>query len=59
MFAVSSAIGFFVHTPCGLRKSGMPEEVEIPAPVSTAIGPGRSRQEPAAGPAAEFVMAPG
>src|SRR5689334_1052570 len=30
-----SASGFLVHTPCGPRKSGMPESVEIPAPVST------------------------
>src|SRR5438067_12390906 len=29
-----SASGFFVHTPCGPRKSGMPESVEMPAPVS-------------------------
>src|SRR6185369_17938584 len=28
-----SAIGFLVHTPWGPRKSGMPESVEIPAPV--------------------------
>src|SRR5580658_2336264 len=33
--ACFSASGFFVHTPCGPRKSGMPESVEIPAPVST------------------------
>jgi hypothetical protein len=30
-----SASGFFVHTPCGPRKSGMPESVEMPAPVRT------------------------
>ena len=30
-----SAPGFLVHTPCGPRKSGMPESVEMPAPVST------------------------
>jgi hypothetical protein len=29
-----SAVGFFVHTPLGPRKSGMPESVEMPAPVS-------------------------
>ena len=34
---VFSASGFFVHTPFGPRKSGMPESVEIPAPVSTTI----------------------
>src|SRR2546421_6421524 len=30
-----SALGSFVHTPCGPRKSGMPDSVEMPAPVST------------------------
>jgi predicted DNA-binding protein (MmcQ/YjbR family) len=30
-----SASGSFVHTPCGPRKSGIPESVEIPAPVRT------------------------
>src|SRR4029077_7086510 len=30
-----SAGGFFVHTPFGPRKSGIPESVEMPAPVST------------------------
>src|SRR5438093_1153032 len=34
MVAIFSAAGSFVHTPCGPRKSGMPESVEIPAPVS-------------------------
>ena len=29
--------GFLVQTPCGPRKSGMPESVEIPAPVRTVI----------------------
>src|ERR1700738_5107155 len=29
-----SAFGFVVHTPCGPRKSGMPDSVEMPAPVS-------------------------
>src|SRR6185295_2421478 len=33
MFDIFSACGFFVHTPCGPRKSGMPESVEMPAPV--------------------------
>ena len=33
--AVFSAAGFFVQTPFGPRKSGMPESVEMPAPVST------------------------
>src|SRR6187402_2614310 len=28
-----SAFGLSVHTPCGPRKSGIPESVEIPAPV--------------------------
>src|SRR5829696_8366094 len=37
MVAIFSAAGFFVHTPFGPRKSGMPESVEMPAPVSTVI----------------------
>src|SRR5690554_1446770 len=32
-----SAFGFLVQTPCGPRKSGMPESVEIPAPVRTTM----------------------
>src|SRR6185369_8311078 len=35
MLDIFSASGFFVHRPCGPRKSGMPESVEIPAPVRT------------------------
>src|SRR5206468_2834934 len=35
--AIFSASGFFVHTPCGPRKSGMPESVEMPAPVRTTM----------------------
>src|SRR6185436_13759342 len=35
MFDIFSASGFLVHSPCGPRKSGMPESVEMPAPVST------------------------
>src|SRR5204863_63975 len=31
MFDIFSASGFFVHTPCGPRKSGMPESVEMRA----------------------------
>ena len=31
--AMRSAPGSRVHTPCGPRKSGMPESVEMPAPV--------------------------
>src|SRR3982751_2787983 len=34
MFESFSAIGFFVQRPCGPRKSGMPDSVEMPAPVS-------------------------
>src|SRR5450759_164423 len=30
-----SASGSRVHTPCGPRKSGMPDSVEMPAPVRT------------------------
>jgi hypothetical protein len=35
MLAAFSAAGFLVHMPFGPRKSGMPESVLIPAPVST------------------------
>src|SRR2546426_10488330 len=37
MFDIFSASGFLVHRPCGARKSGMPESVEMPAPVSATI----------------------
>src|SRR4051794_32635060 len=37
MCALRSAAGSFVQTPCGPRKSGMPDSVEMPAPVSTTI----------------------
>src|SRR4051812_27648961 len=37
MLDIFSASGFFVHRPCGPRKSGMPESVEMPAPVSTTM----------------------
>src|SRR5262249_1252602 len=30
-----SASGSRVHTPCGPRKSGIPDSVEMPAPVKT------------------------
>src|SRR5262245_17158530 len=33
MLDIFSASGFLVHSPCGPRKSGMPESVEMPAPV--------------------------
>ena len=36
MWAIRSAFGFFVQTPFGPRKSGMPLSVEMPAPVRTA-----------------------
>src|SRR5262245_14044322 len=39
-----SASGFFVQTPCGPRKSGMPESVEMPAPVNTTTRRARSIQ---------------
>src|SRR6185436_768985 len=35
MFDSRSALGSRVHTPDGPRKSGMPDSVEMPAPVST------------------------
>src|SRR3989442_340510 len=34
MFESLSAFGSRVQTPCGPRKSGIPESVEMPAPVS-------------------------
>src|SRR3989442_3652628 len=37
MFDIFSASGFLVQTPCGPRKSGMPESVEMPAPVSVTM----------------------
>ena len=37
MLAAFSAAGLRVHTPFGPRKSGMPESVEMPAPVSTTM----------------------
>src|SRR6266446_5962386 len=37
MFDRRSAFGSFVQTPCGPRKSGMPESVEMPAPVNATI----------------------
>src|SRR6187549_2026124 len=44
MVACFSASGFFVHTPCGPRKSGMPESVEMPAPVRTTMRDDSSTQ---------------
>src|SRR5260221_8104618 len=35
MFAAFSAAGSLVQTPFGPRKSGIPDSVEMPAPVST------------------------
>src|SRR5262249_29983440 len=37
MVAIFSASGLRVQRPCGPRKSGMPESVEMPAPVSATI----------------------
>ncbi len=37
MFAFSSALGSRVHRPSGPRKSGMPDSVEMPAPVRHTI----------------------
>src|SRR6478609_9632199 len=37
MFDSFSASGFFVQMPFGPRKSGMPDSVEIPAPVSATV----------------------
>ena len=46
--------GSLVHTPLGPRKSGMPESVEMPAPVSTST---RRPPSPARGPAPAGVRA--
>src|SRR5438105_13065962 len=37
MLDIFSATVFLVHSPCGPRKSGMPESVEMPAPVSATM----------------------
>src|SRR6185503_7745359 len=47
-----SASGSFVHTPCGPRKSGMPESVEMPAPVRTTMRDDSSTQRRASATAA-------
>src|SRR3954471_19088794 len=46
MFESFSAFGSFVQTPCGPRKSGMPDSVEMPAPVRPVTKPA-SRNQPA------------
>ena len=48
MFEVRSALGLVVHRPLGPRKSGMPESVEMPAPVST-VDPSSPRHQPDGG----------
>src|SRR5687768_8516429 len=45
MLDIFSASGFLVHSPCGPRKSGMPESVEMPAPVRTTTRLAASTQE--------------
>ena len=45
MLDIFSASGFLVHKPCGPRKSGMPESVEMPAPVRTTTRLAASTQE--------------
>src|SRR5688500_17644801 len=45
MLDIFSARGFLVHRPCGPRKSGMPESVEMPAPVRTTTRLAASTQE--------------
>src|SRR5215208_3383077 len=54
MFDSRSALGFFVHTPCGPRKSGIPDSVEMPAPVKTTTWDAASTQRRASA-SAEFV----
>src|SRR5919201_3273024 len=44
MFESFSAVGFFVQTPCGPRKSGIPDSVEIPAPVRPTTYPASRNQ---------------
>src|SRR3954463_16276284 len=41
-----SALGSFVQTPCGPRKSGIPDSVEMPAPVRTTTRDESSTQRP-------------
>ena len=55
--AIFSASGFLVHTPCGPRKSGMPESVEIPAPVSTTTRRARSTRDRARATSSSFTAA--
>src|SRR5215475_10505794 len=45
MVASFSASGFFVQTPFGPRKSGIPDSVEMPAPVSTTVRFDEASQE--------------
>src|SRR4029077_288396 len=45
MFERRSAFGSLVHTPCGPRKSGMPDSVEIPAPVRATTRAAPSSQD--------------
>ncbi len=57
MLAVFSAAGFFVQTPSGPRKSGMPDSVEIPAPVRITIV-SASRSQSAIVSSASFAAMP-
>src|SRR4030095_11959438 len=51
-----SASGLRVQTPCGPRKSGMPESVEMPAPVNTTMRLAESIQPRAASMVALLMM---
>src|SRR5688572_19006392 len=44
MFDSRSAFGSRVQTPCGPRKSGMPDSVEMPAPVNATMDSASSTQ---------------
>src|SRR5918995_6994849 len=47
MFTSFIVSGLVVHTPLGPRKSGMPDSVLMPAPVSTAVfGSEQVRRDP-------------
>ena len=54
-----SASGFFVQTPSGPRKSGIPLSVEMPAPVSTVTEAAPATRSAAARTAASSVPAGG
>src|SRR5688572_21015973 len=58
MLDIFSASGFFVHRPCGPRKSGMPESVEMPAPVRTTTRSAAFTQSQTTGTRSRFETKP-